>query len=108
MPQEVPGGAPCFFMLWVGAGLLRNSVSETLTAPGIALTLRRRTKGFSVVCGVTMPFDRIMPAVVDGTADAGVIIHEGRFTYREHGLVCLADLGRWWEDETGYPIPLGK
>lgn len=54
-----------------------------------------------------MTFDRIMPAVADGTADAGVIIHEGRFTYREHGLVCLADLGQWWEDETGYPIPLG-
>lgn len=54
-----------------------------------------------------MTFDRIMPAVADGTAGAGVIIHEGRFTYREHGLVCLADLGRWWEDETGHPIPLG-
>ncbi len=54
-----------------------------------------------------MTFDRIMPAVADGTVDAGVIIHEGRFTYSGYGLVCLADLGQWWEDETGYPIPLG-
>ncbi len=54
-----------------------------------------------------MPFDQIMPAVSRGTADAGVIIHEGRFTYPEHGLTCLVDLGQWWEDETGHPIPLG-
>ena len=54
-----------------------------------------------------MTFDRIMPAVVSGAVDAGVIIHEGRFTYPEYGLRCLVDLGRWWEDETGYPIPLG-
>lgn len=54
-----------------------------------------------------MTFDRIMPAVADGTVDAGVIIHEGRFTYPEHNLVCLADLGQWWEEKTDLPIPLG-
>ena len=54
-----------------------------------------------------MTFDRIMPAVADGVVDAGVIIHEGRFTYPQYGLVCLADLGQWWEEETGHPIPLG-
>ncbi len=54
-----------------------------------------------------MTFDKIMPAVAAGVVDAGVIIHEGRFTYPEYQLVCLADLGRWWEDETGHPIPLG-
>jgi 1,4-dihydroxy-6-naphthoate synthase len=55
----------------------------------------------------SMPFDRIMPAVVRGDVDCGVIIHEGRFTYKMHGLTKLVDLGEWWETETGLPIPLG-
>ncbi len=54
-----------------------------------------------------MPFDRIMPAVAGGAVDAGVIIHEGRFTYPEYGLIKIADLGQWWEQRTGLPIPLG-
>jgi 1,4-dihydroxy-6-naphthoate synthase len=54
-----------------------------------------------------MTFDQIMPAVAGGVVDAGVIIHEGRFTYPDYDLVCLEDLGQWWEAETGHPIPLG-
>lgn len=56
---------------------------------------------------VVMPFDRIMDAVKTGTVDAGLIIHESRFTYPEYGLSEILDLGRWWEDETGLPLPLG-
>ena len=56
---------------------------------------------------IFMPFDRIMGAVAAGEADAGVIIHEGRFTYRERGFGLIEDLGDWWERETGLPIPLG-
>ena len=56
---------------------------------------------------VVMRFDEIMEAVRNGTVDAGVIIHEGRFTYQDRGLYCLQDLGLWWEEETGFPIPLG-
>lgn len=56
---------------------------------------------------VPMPFEKIMPAVKDGTADFGVIIHEGRFIYQNMGLECLADLGAWWEEKTSLPIPLG-
>ncbi len=52
-------------------------------------------------------YSDIMPAVARGEVDAGLIIHESRFTYREHGLVRLLDLGEWWEGETGLPIPLG-
>lgn len=52
-------------------------------------------------------FSDIMPAVARGDYDAGVIIHESRFTYAQHGLVCLQDLGQHWEDRTGLPIPLG-
>ncbi|MBU0515502.1 MAG: 1,4-dihydroxy-6-naphthoate synthase, partial [Proteobacteria bacterium] len=52
-------------------------------------------------------FDEIMLAVAGGQYEFGVIIHEGRFTYQEHGLVQVVDLGQWWEDERGLPIPLG-
>ncbi len=56
---------------------------------------------------IEMPFDRIMNAVSLGTVDAGLIIHEGRFTYPAYNLIKLADLGEWWEEETGLPVPLG-
>jgi 1,4-dihydroxy-6-naphthoate synthase len=53
-----------------------------------------------------MRYDRILHAVRSGEVDAGLIIHESRFTYAEHGLVKVADLGEWWEAETGLPVPL--
>lgn len=56
---------------------------------------------------VTVPFDKIIPAVLAGEFDAGLIIHEGQLTYGESGLVKLLDLGQWWRDETGLPLPLG-
>ncbi len=52
-------------------------------------------------------FDKILPGVADGTFDAGLIIHEGRFVYGEYGLGMIVDLGHWWEETTGCPIPLG-
>jgi 1,4-dihydroxy-6-naphthoate synthase len=57
--------------------------------------------------GIELVYSDIMPAVARGEVDAGLIIHESRFTYAQHGLVCLQDLGEWWEKETGLPIPLG-
>jgi len=54
-----------------------------------------------------VPFNEIMPAVAAGKFDAGLVIHEARFTYQRHGLHALADLGEWWEEDTGLPIPLG-
>jgi len=56
---------------------------------------------------VTLRFDQIMPAVARGEVDAGLVIHESRFTYAEHGLSCIADLGECWEADTGLPLPLG-
>ena len=56
---------------------------------------------------VVMPFHEIMPAVRDGRIDAGLVIHEARFTYSRFGLIQLVDLGNWWEADTGLPIPLG-
>jgi 1,4-dihydroxy-6-naphthoate synthase len=54
-----------------------------------------------------VPFHRIMPGVAAGTYDAGLVIHEARFTYPRYGLRALVDLGAWWEGDTGLPIPLG-
>lgn len=56
---------------------------------------------------IVMPFHEIMPAVRDGKVDAGLVIHEARFTYPNYGLSMMADLGNWWEADTGLPIPLG-
>ncbi|MGB9999431.1 1,4-dihydroxy-6-naphthoate synthase [Streptomyces pseudogriseolus] len=56
---------------------------------------------------VVLPFHEIMPAVRDGRVDAGLVIHEARFTYRRHGLHSVADMGEEWEKRTGLPIPLG-
>ena len=54
-----------------------------------------------------VPFHEIMPGVAAGRYDAGLVIHEARFTYHRHGLSALVDLGEWWEADTGLPIPLG-
>ncbi|MCK5010973.1 MAG: 1,4-dihydroxy-6-naphthoate synthase [Deltaproteobacteria bacterium] len=54
-----------------------------------------------------MPFNQIMPAVKEGLVDFGVIIHEGRFTYKNYGLTEVVDLGEWWENLSKLPLPLG-
>lgn len=55
---------------------------------------------------VELRYDRILRAVADRDVEAGLIIHESRFTYAEHGLVKVVDLGAWWEGHTGLPVPL--
>ena len=55
-----------------------------------------------------MPFDQIQQAVLDGQAEAGLLIHEGQLTYAEEGLSKIVDLGEWWAEHTGgLPLPLG-
>jgi 1,4-dihydroxy-6-naphthoate synthase len=54
-----------------------------------------------------MPFDRIGEAVLAGEMAAGLLIHEGQLTFREDGLTEVVDLGRWWKEQTGLPLPLG-
>ena len=56
---------------------------------------------------VTVDFDKIIPAVLSGEFDAGLIIHEGQLTYAKDGLVKILDMGQWWRDLTGLPLPLG-
>ncbi len=56
---------------------------------------------------VVMPFDQILPAVVAGEVDAGLLIHEGQLYYQDRGLHQVVDLGVWWFEQTGLPLPLG-
>jgi 1,4-dihydroxy-6-naphthoate synthase len=56
---------------------------------------------------IVMPFDQILPAVAEGRAEAGLIIHEGQLYYGERGLHKVVDLGQWWFEQSGLPLPLG-
>jgi 1,4-dihydroxy-6-naphthoate synthase len=78
------------------------AVPGTLTTAYLALKLYAPELRTRVV-----PFDRILDEVREGRADAGLIIHEGQLTYGGHGLHKVVDLGAWWKEETGLPLPLG-
>lgn len=82
---------------------------KVIAIPGVLTTanllLQLHGKGYERL--QILPFDQIMAAVASGSVDAGLIIHESRFTFAEHGLVEIEDLGAWWEKLTGLPIPLG-
>lgn len=82
---------------------------ERIAIPGrqTTATLLLRLWAPQLAPGTEYLYSEIMPAVVRGEVDAGLIIHESRFTYADHGLVKRVDLGEWWEEETGLPIPLG-
>jgi 5,8-dihydroxy-2-naphthoate synthase len=90
------------------AGSLEEAAAGRLAIPGRETTafLLLRLAAPSLGEVVERRYDRILDAVVAGEADAGLIIHESRFTYAEHGLVAIGDLGEWWEGETGLPVPL--
>jgi len=77
--------------------------------PGLLTTahLLLRTYAGDTFEPVPMRFDTIMDAVVDGSVDAGLIIHEGQLTYRDHGLHALFEPARTWHQELGLPVPLG-
>ncbi len=81
---------------------LRIAVPGTLTTAYLTLKLWAPEIETTVV-----PFDRIIPAIVAGEFDAGLIIHEGQLTYAQDGLHKLLDLGIWWREQTGLPLPLG-
>ncbi len=80
-----------------------------IVTPG-ALTTASRVLRLALGDGLRtrdLPFDEVLAEVVDGRAEAGLVIHEGQLTYAESGLHKLLDLGIWWQEETGLPLPLG-
>ena len=81
----------------------RIAIPGTLTTA--YLTLRIYEPDFEYV---VVPFDEIQQAVLDGKAEAGLLIHEGQLTYQDEGLRKIVDLGEWWAERTGgLPLPLG-
>ncbi len=87
----------------------RELEDKRIAIPGrlttAALLLRLFAPGVAEL--TVMPFDEIVETVRQGQVDAGIIIHESRFTYSQYGLREVMDLGVWWEETTGHPIPLG-
>ncbi len=81
----------------------------TVAIPGLRTTAWRLLQAFAPasVRPLPMRFDQVMVAVADGRVDAGLVIHEGRFTFAGYGLERIADLGEHWEAATGLPVPLG-
>jgi 1,4-dihydroxy-6-naphthoate synthase len=84
----------------------RVAIPGKLTTATLTLGLWARAHGIEVETAI-VPFDRILDVVRDGEYDAGVVIHEGQLTYRDEGLSLVQDLGVWWMQETGLPLPLG-
>ena len=81
---------------------LKLAVPGTLTTAYLALKLFAPTVETEVV-----PFDQIIPQILEGKYEAGLIIHEGQLSYGQQGLQKIVDLGKWWRDMTGLPLPLG-
>ena len=86
------------------AGIKKTRIAVPGTLTTAYLTLKLFAPEIETV---TVPFDKIIPAVVAGEFDAGLIIHEGQLTYGNNGLVKALDLGAWWREQTGLPLPLG-
>lgn len=82
---------------------VKIAIPGRYTTANLLFSLYAKNQGQKVF----MPFNQIMPAVKEGLVDFGVIIHEGRFTYKNYGLVEMVDLGKWWENFNKLPIPLG-
>lgn len=78
------------------------AIPGTLTSAFLALRLHTPEFRYEVV-----DFDKIIDEVVAGKYDAGLLIHEGQLTYQDDGLVKILDLGAWWKEETGLPLPMG-
>ena len=81
----------------------RIAVPGTMTTAFLTLRLLM-SGGFAYD---VVPFDEILDALVQGRYDAGLIIHEGQLTFQNRGLHLVVDLGVWWQDRTGLPLPLG-
>jgi 1,4-dihydroxy-6-naphthoate synthase len=87
---------------------LAEAARGRVAIPGLETTAYRllRLAAPGLVDVVEMRYDQILRAIADEEVDAGVIIHESRFTYADHDLVKVIDLGAWWERETALPVPL--
>ena len=100
IPPAVRAGDQAAVIAWLKG--------KTVAVPGLKtsafMSLRLYTQDFA---HIVVPFDQIFDAVQGGQADAGLIIHEGQLTYARDGFTKIVDLGEWWKNKTGLPLPLG-
>ena len=85
----------------------RQNVAGRIAVPGVRTTASLLLRLVGDFDTVAMPFHEIENAVLSGRVDCGVLIHEGRFTYKQKGLQLVADLGAIWEERMRCPVPLG-
>ncbi len=97
-----PWSSPAASLTPEDLGRIRVAVPGTLTTAYLALKIFNPD-----IETVTVPFDRIIPEILAGKYDAGLIIHEGQLTYSTSGLFKVIDLGVWWRETTGLVLPLG-
>ncbi|HKZ80533.1 MAG TPA: MqnA/MqnD/SBP family protein, partial [Pyrinomonadaceae bacterium] len=86
----------------VDVGKLRIAIPGKLTSAFLALRIFNSEFSYEVV-----PFDQVIDTVLSGSCDAGLLIHEGQLFYESMGLYKLIDLGEWWHQRTGLPLPMG-
>lgn len=90
-------------------GGLSDFRGKTIAVPGLLTTayLALKLALGDQFTPVVYPFDEILQVTREGKVDAGLIIHEGQLTYQNEGLHLIVDLGKWWMNDTGLPLPLG-
>jgi 1,4-dihydroxy-6-naphthoate synthase len=87
---------------------LDEIAQHKIAVPGTMTTAYLTLKLFAPdIATEVVPFDEIIPKVLDGKFEAGLIIHEGQLTFNKSGLHKIVDMGKWWRDQTGLPLPLG-
>ncbi len=102
LPDGVRRGDQTAILAWLRGKKI--AVPGKLTSAYLSLQIYCGEQGFD---SVVVPFDEIFEAVRGGHADAGLIIHEGQLTYERDGFGKVVDLGEWWKNDTGLPLPLG-
>lgn len=103
----VPG---CLTSAFLEANLFCRERWDFAAPKCLSIEMPREDRSGEITGGLkyaTVPFDQIIPSVLAGEYEAGLIIHEGQLTYEREGLHLVADMGKWWNGSTGLPLPLG-
>ena len=86
----------------------QEAKSRTIAVPGLDTSAYLALRlAWGEVDVEVVPFDEILPSVAEGKYDVGLIIHEGQLTWKDEGVYLIQDLGVWWNEKTGLPLPLG-
>ena len=102
------GGYKLLQACFGGEKPVEDIIKSRIAVPGTMTTAYLALKLFAPeIATDVVPFDQIIPQVLAGKYEAGLIIHEGQLTFNKSGLHKIVDMGKWWRDKTGLPLPLG-